>query len=132
MSEAKKWVKSVLSWYIIVYDSDYSRLSSDICEFLLFDEILEYTWISFETLHLWCVIVYEVNLSILLTLNLKRPHNPITASGIAKNHESRVYLLNSVVFFFLPFQLSIVQYALYTPHVFLGLFISTISASEKH
>lgn len=39
LSKAKKWVKSVF----YQYDSDYLRLSSDICECLLFDELLEYT-----------------------------------------------------------------------------------------
>lgn len=76
LSEAKKWVKSVLSWYLIgfyQYNSEFLRLSPDICECPSFDEILEYTWLSVET-YLRCVIVFEVNLSILLELNLKRPH----------------------------------------------------------
>lgn len=45
--------------------SEYLGLSPDICECLFFEKILEYDTLevlSIETLHLWCVIVYEVNL----------------------------------------------------------------------
>ncbi len=56
---------------------EYLVLSPDICECLFFEKILEYDTLeilSIETLHLWCVIVYEVNLKkLLLELKLKRP-----------------------------------------------------------
>ncbi len=57
-------------------------LSPDICECLFFEKILEYDTLeilSIETLHMWCVIVYEVNLK-KITAGAKAKKTPLTYS----------------------------------------------------